>query len=88
MDLSDKDSELCNTHLSEPTDVVFIVFWVLDEVIHTCFITAVSAAKIGLASGWEMHKKTSMMGGKIPASNKGIGIDWKDPTDENSKPVA
>ena len=94
VDLSDKDSAKHSTSLWTNRWYLHLFFWLLDRVVHACYIVTVALVRKQDfdVPGWEIY--TSKHNGRkrfqthlgIALMNKGIELDWKDPSNENDKP--
>ena len=74
------------------TNLLNKTFWLLDRVVHSCFIIATNLASDSFMPEWKKYKskhgrrKRFQTHLGIALINKGIEMDWK-VTDENGKQV-
>ena len=92
VDLSDKDSAKYSTSLRTNRWYLRIFFWLIDRVVHACFLIAVFLASDTYLPEWKVYKSKHNGRKKfqthlgIALINKGIELDWEAPYEEETKP--
>ena len=92
VDKSDKDTAKCSCSFRSNRWHLCIVCWMVDKVVHGCFIICTWLASDTFFPEWKVHQNKN--GGRkkfqvdlgIALMNKGIEMDWEDGFDESKKP--
>ena len=93
VDLSDKDSAKHSTSLCTNWWYLRVFFWLLDRVVHSCFLIVKHFAENDIVLEWKQYLDKNNGRKKFQAHlgialiNRGIEMDWKKPFDDSTKPA-